>query len=127
MQEQKQVLIRDLTWGEIEVQVGEETRRFRDCKLWPGGARGWDWNETGTDHATGIQVADIQEVIEHGAQVVILTRGQQGRLQIQEETLNFLEEKGVTYHVEKTNQAVELFNTLSRRGERVGGLFHSTC
>ena len=127
MKEQKQVLIRDLSWGEIEVQVGEEIRRFRDCKLWPGGARGWDWNETGTDHATGIQVADVREVVENGTRVVILTRGQQGRLQIQEETLDYLEDQDVSYQIEKTGRGVELFNNLSRRGERVGGLFHSTC
>ena len=34
-----------LAWGKIEV---EGAGTFRDAKLFPGGAREWDWRETGT-------------------------------------------------------------------------------
>jgi hypothetical protein len=40
---------------------------FKDAKVFPGGAREWDWRETGTRHVPGIQPADVQELIEHGA------------------------------------------------------------
>ena len=33
--------------GKIEV---EGTGTLRDAKLFPGGAREWDWRETGTEH-----------------------------------------------------------------------------
>lgn len=127
MSEQQRALITELSWGEIEISVGGVQRRYRDAKIWPGGAREWDWNETGTDHGIGIQKTDVREVVEHGAEIVILSRGQNRRLQVHKDTIRFLEERGVEYHIEETRQAVELFNRLSRQGEAVGGVFHSTC
>lgn len=55
--------ITDFVWGRIS--VGD--RVFKDAKLWPGGAREWDWTETGTRHEPGIQPADVAELLEHGA------------------------------------------------------------
>ena len=127
MSDPAQTLITDLSWGKIEVRVDGEKRRYRDAKIWPGGAREWDWNETGTDHGIGIQIADVKEIVKNGAEIVILSRGQNRRLQVQEETTRYLEDRGVDYHIEETNQAVEHFNTLSREGKAVGGVFHSTC
>src|SRR5690606_40772234 len=43
-----------LSWGQIEV-AGHGA--FKDAKLYPGGAREWDWSETGTRHVPGIQPA----------------------------------------------------------------------
>jgi hypothetical protein len=98
----------------------------RDFKLYPGGGREWDWTETGTHHVPGIQPADVQELLDHGSQVVILTRGMQLALQTCPETLQMLRDRGVTYYVEETKAAVELYNRLAQT-EAVGGLFHSTC
>ena len=60
--------IAEISWGHIEV---EGVGRFKDAKLYPGGARAWDWRETGTDHVPGIQPADIQELLERGADDVV--------------------------------------------------------
>lgn len=127
MSDPAQTLITYLSWGKIEVRADGEKRSYRDAKIWPGGAREWDWNETGTDHGIGIQIADVKEIVKNGAEIVILSRGQNRRLQVQEETTRYLEDRGVDYHIEETNQAVEHFNTLSREGKAVGGVFHSTC
>jgi len=115
--------IADLSWGRIEV---EGYQPFKDAKVYPGGAREWDWDETGTDHNPGIQPADVEELLEHGAQVVILSQGNYSRLKTCPETIRMLEEKGVETHVLDTKEAVELFNEL-RASTPVGGLFHSTC
>src|SRR6185437_2288414 len=64
--------ISHLSWGHIEV---EGHPPFKDAKIFPGGAREWDWRETGTRHAPGIQPADVQELIEHGARTVVLSNG----------------------------------------------------
>jgi hypothetical protein len=98
----------------------------KDFKLYPGGGREWDWNETGTRHRPGIQPADVEELIERGARVVVLSRGMQRMLRTSPETLRFLEQRKVAVHVEETRAAVELYNRLARK-ESVGGLFHSTC
>lgn len=115
--------IKRLTWGEI---VLEDGRRYKDVKLWPGGARNWDWRETGTHHSPGILPADVRELLENGATEVVLSRGQLKRLQVADATLNLLADRMIPVHVASTRKAIELYNELSRRTQ-VGGLFHSTC
>ncbi len=117
-------LILGIEWGDIEV---EGLGHGRDMKLWPGGGREWDWRETDTHHVPGIQISDVQELLDHGSKVVVLTQGIQLRLQTRNETLDFLKEQEVTWHIAETKEAVRIYNDLSARGERVGGLFHSTC
>lgn len=116
--------ITHLAWGEL--QVDGEARSFKDAKLFPGGAREWDWSETGTSHDPGIQPADVEELVERGAATVILSRGVNERLRVRPETLEFLERRGVEAHVLQTEEAVERYNDLAGR-EPVGALIHSTC
>ena len=99
----------------------------KDFKLWPGGGRPWDWNETGTRHDPGIQPADVEELLEHGSRVVVLSRGQELQLRASEDTLNVLKARGIEVRVEETVAAVKLYNDLAEQGVPVGGLFHSTC
>ena len=74
----------------------------------------------------GIQPADVEELLEYGATVVVLSRGMTGRLQVAPETLQVLKDRGVTAHVLGTEDAVRTYNQL-REKEPVGGLFHTTC
>ena len=116
--------IAHLTWGEMQVEGLDPAR---DMKLWPGGGRAWDWRETGTHHVPGIQVADVKELLENGARIVVLTRGMELVLQTCPETLEYLSGKGVEVHVKETNEAAQIYNELAEQGGEVGGLFHSTC
>jgi hypothetical protein len=115
--------ILDLAWGRIDV---EESGSFRDAKLFPGGAREWDWRETGTRHVPGIQPDDVRELLDRGATTVILSQGQWKRLQVCPATFQLLEQRGVRAHVLSTQEAVSLYNALRER-EPVAGLFHTTC
>lgn len=99
---------------------------FKDVKLWPGGGREWDWRETGTEHVPGIQPADIQELIDHGAEVIVLSRGMQRRLNTHPATLQLLERLGVEVHVEESKAAAKLYNRLAS-SRSAGCLVHSTC
>jgi hypothetical protein len=112
-----------LSWGRIEV---EGRLPLKDAKIFPGGAREWDWRETGTRHVPGIQPADIQELIEHGARTVVLSKKVWERLQVCPETLDVLSRNDIQVEVLQTEAAVERFNEL-RENLAVGGLFHSTC
>ena len=115
--------ITHVSWGKMHVDgLGPGC----DFKLYPGGGREWDWRETDTHHVPGIQPADVRELLEHGSEIVVLTRGMQLVLQTCAETLELLSERNVLVHVEETKAAVELYNRLAAT-ERVGGLFHSTC
>jgi hypothetical protein len=121
-QEARSPKVIDVSWGHLEVEDGP----FKDAKLFPGGAKAWDWNETGTSHEPGIQLADVEELLERGATAVVLSQGFHGRLGVMPETLRVLEDRGVTVHVRQTDEAVQLYNEL-RETEKVGALIHSTC
>ena len=121
--ESKPPRITALSWGRIEV---EGYPPFRDAKVFPGGARAWDWTETGTRHQPGVQPADVQELIEHGVKTVVLSRGVWERLRVCPETLKILAKKGIVVEVLQTEAAVKRFNEL-RETVPTGGLFHSTC
>ena len=115
--------ITHLSWGRLEV---EGQRSFKDAKLFPGGSREWDWRETGTSHVPGIQPADVEELLDHGVTVVVLSKGMHERLQVCPETLQMLKDKGIPAYTLHAEEAVRFYNDL-REKERVGGLFHSTC
>ena len=115
--------IAKLSWGRLELEDG---RSFKDAKLYPGGAREWDWTETGTRHDPGIQPEDVEELLDAGADTIVLSRGMHRRLQVPSETLEMLQSRGVDFHVLPTEEAVRVYNDL-RGDEAVGGLFHSTC
>lgn len=117
--------ITHVSWGSLEIEGRDQP--FKDAKLYPGGGRAWDWNETGTSHRPGIQPADVEELLEHGAEVIVLSKGMHERLQVKPETLDLLDDEGVDTHVLQTERAVERYNELQSEGASVGGLFHSTC
>jgi hypothetical protein len=113
-----------ISWGHMDIDgVGSG----KDFKLWPGGGRQWNWRETGTEHLPGIQPTDVEELLEHGSEIVVLTRGMDLQLQTAPATLELLRTRGVAVHVEETNAAVKRYNELAEQGFAVGGLFHSTC
>jgi hypothetical protein len=115
--------ISHLSWGHIEV---EGYLPFKDAKIFPDGAREWDWRETGTRHVPGIQPADVRELIEHEAKAVVLSTGIWRRLKVCPETLELLAENDIQVEVLQTENAMKRFNVL-REKMPIGGLFHSTC
>jgi len=112
-----------ISWGRIEVEgLGDH----KDVKLYPGGGREWDWAETGTRHIPGIQPADVEELVGHGATIVVLSQGMDKMLHIDPATLEYLEQLSITVQIAETREAVEIYNKLAEDC-LVGGLFHSTC
>ena len=115
--------ISKFSWGKIEI---DESQAFKDIKLFPGGCREWDWRETGTLHSPGIQYSDVHELVENGAEEIVLTRGVIGRLKVQNEAIKKLELDGIIVHVLRTKETVKLYNNLIE-DKRVGALMHTTC
>ncbi len=104
--EKRSPRIKHVSWGRLEVEGKGEP--YKDAKLFPGGSRDWNWRETGTGHTPGIQPADVQELLDHGATVVVLSRGMAECLQVPRETLDFLKERQIAVHVLPTTEAVAL-------------------
>jgi hypothetical protein len=111
-------------WGNLDV---EDLGTLRDAKLWPGGGRAWDWNETGTRHVPGIQPVDLDDLLVHDPEIVVLSRGREQRLQTCAETFTTLEQRGIEVEWHETSAAIEIYNTLAGQGRRVAALLHSTC
>ncbi|XP_061437889.1 mth938 domain-containing protein-like isoform X1 [Lethenteron reissneri] len=125
-----------LRWGELRVCGASCV--YKDCKVWPGGSRAWDWRETGTDHRPGVQPADLQEVLDAGIETLVIGCGMNQALQVPRATQDFVRARGVTLLVLPTERAVDEYNRLIVGGAtatgghgggspRVGGVFHSTC
>ena len=115
--------ITKFSWGKIKIDGNQV---FKDVKLFPGGCRKWNWRETGTKHSPGIQYSDVQELLDSGANTVILSRGVLGRLKVSIELVGKLETSGITVHILKTNKTVKLYNELLKT-DKVGALVHTTC
>ncbi|MEV7525378.1 MTH938/NDUFAF3 family protein [Streptomyces sp. NPDC091371] len=113
-----------LEWGLMEM---EGIAPGKDFVLYPGGGHAWDWAKHGTRHSPGIQPGDVQELLERGVEVLVLSLGMERRLQIAPPTLELIREAGVEMHVDETRAAGDLYNTLTAGPRPVGGLFHSTC
>lgn len=95
------------------------------------GAEEWDWNKTNTKHDPGIQPKDVQDLLDHGAEVIVLSQGMDRVLKTAQETLDFLKGRnmkpGTDYFIEETREAVKRYNSLASENKKVGSLIHSTC
>ena len=116
--------INHISWGRLEIEG--EAEPYKDAKLFPGGSREWNWRETGTGHRPGIQIADVQELLDYHAHVIVLSRGMAECLQVPRETLDFLKQRQIAVHVLPTREAAALYNKLAEH-QAVGALFHTTC
>ena len=116
--------IESIGWGKMKI---ESLSSGKDFKLWPGGGRPWDWKEAGTAHSPGIQVRDVEELVNRGCQTVILACGVFSRLKVTDEALAYLNSHGIETIATDTKRAVQMYHDCIDRDIAVGGLFHSTC
>jgi len=113
--------IDSIEWGQIK--VNEQT--FKDVRLFPGGVEGWDWRKTDTHHRPGIQIADLEGLMD--ADIVVLSKGFKGCLCCMDETIKHLEDAGKIVYHEETKEAVETYNSFVENESKVSALIHSTC
>jgi hypothetical protein len=74
-----------------------------------------------------LQVADISQAIEESApEVAIVGTGYDGMMSVPEETRLYFQRKGIELLVEKTREACDIFNVLSRTKRTLAAL-HLTC
>ncbi|XP_065502687.1 mth938 domain-containing protein isoform X1 [Caloenas nicobarica] len=106
--------IASLSWGQMKVKGCSTT--YKDCKVWPGGSRTWDWRETGTNHSPGVQPADLEEVVKKGVKTLVIGRGMSEALQVPQSTVDYLKKNGIDVLVLQTEKAVAEYNALAARG-----------
>jgi len=64
-------------------------------------------------HSPGIQPADVEELLAHGAAAVVLSQGIDKRLQVDPATLQYLQRQSVEVHVAGTPEAAQIYNELA--------------
>mmetsp|Transcript_37935 Transcript_37935/g.60074 ORF Transcript_37935/g.60074 Transcript_37935/m.60074 type:complete len:195 (+) Transcript_37935:57-641(+) len=136
-------------WGKITVTdpATNISRVYKDAKVWPGGARAWDWRETGTRHQPGTQLKDVEELLRPmppasghleflqvsdvaAADVVIVSRGMQLALQVAPDlrsTMDSTDADRPKWLELQTDLAVDRYNEFVASGKRVAAVLHSTC
>ena len=72
------------------------------------------------------QISEFADIVKAEPDVVVIGTGYAGVLSVPDQIRNYLTSKGIEVRVDKTKQAVELFNLLQRR-IKVIAVLHITC
>jgi hypothetical protein len=72
------------------------------------------------------QISEFADIVKTEPEILIIGTGYAGVLSVPDQIRNYLTSKGIEVHVEKTKQAIEMFNVL-RHKEKVVAVLHITC
>ncbi len=82
---------------------------------------GW-WREEG--HR--LSIADLQEVLDAGPEVLVIGTGAYGLMKVPQETIEALQGAGIELHIARTGEAWQIYNGLQAH-RRAAAAFHLTC
>ena len=125
--------ITQFKWGIIEVLHNGKHMTFKDAILTPNNAKSWNWKLDETRHKPGITVNAIaNNKLCQSADIIILTKGVNLKLKTKKETIEYLENAkrdGLIseFMILQSNEAVAVYGKFIEAGQKVAGLFHSTC
>ncbi|MFC1848820.1 Mth938-like domain-containing protein [candidate division CSSED10-310 bacterium] len=74
-----------------------------------------------------LQRVDLQDIEADSARVIVVGTGAYGVMKVPPDTYEYVAQQGYTIYVEKTEQAVTLFNEMQKKEGPVLGAFHLTC
>jgi len=111
--------IESYSFGKISVDGQTYTS---DLIILPSGVRPEWWRKTG--HR--LDKDDLQEVIKVKPSVLVVGTGNIGRVQVPQETLEYLTAHGIRAVVERTAEACERYNELAQT-EQAAAALHLTC
>jgi|UniRef100_A0A7C3WRR2 hypothetical protein len=94
----------------------------QDVLIWPGMVKK-DWWRL-ESHL--LQLPDVAEALAANPEVLVVGKGQPGRLQVDPELAAYLKEKGIELVELPTRQAVQVINSLAKR-RRLAAALHLTC
>lgn len=81
-----------------------------------------------------IDVEDVKRAVEQNPETIIIGTGEAGIARVNEDTQDFIIEKGIKLIIDRTGEAIKTFNIINKESEieegrqnKVIGLFHLTC
>lgn len=113
-------MINNYSFGEIIIN---DKKYNKDVEIrWNGEVLDW-WRNKGHVFA----ITDLYRALEQEPEVIILGTGDYGVARVGEKVKNELEKQGIELIIEKTADAVKIFNNYIKKNKKVTGLFHLTC
>jgi len=120
-------MIEEYRFGSIT--INGKTYNFDVEALWTGEVLKWRRKES---HL--IDVVDVEKAVKSNPDTIVIGTGESGVAQITEEAKKFISEKGIRLVINKTEEAVKVFNIILNELEKEEGkqnkaigLFHLTC
>lgn len=74
-----------------------------------------------------VDLEDIERALEQKPDVLIIGTGAYGVAKLTEKAQKAIKEQAIELIIEKTNDAVKIFNDFQKRQKKIIGLFHLTC
>lgn len=76
-----------------------------------------------------LQPEDLAGIISEKPDILIVGTGYSGVMEVQKETMDYINRKGIIVYIERTSKAVELFNRLQKEktGKTIIAALHLTC
>ncbi len=112
-------MIESYVFGRMEIEGQAYTS---DLILFPDRIKESWWRETGHK----LSIKDIEDVFQEAPDVLVIGTGYHGLMKVEEEVKAYAQSKGITLVVEKTSQAVHMYNETSPQKKTIGA-FHLTC
>ncbi len=113
-------MIQSYSFGKIVIN---KQRYNKDIEVrWSGKILDW-WRNQG--HI--FSLADLQRALEQQPKIIILGIGAYGAAWVSEEVKEEMRKLNIELIIEKTGEAVKIFNKEQGAGKKVIGLFHLTC
>jgi hypothetical protein len=94
----------------------------QDVLLWPGHIKKDWWRRQG--HL--LQLEDVAEALAAGVEVLVVGKGQPGRMEVDVALAAFLKEKGIDLVAVPTAEACRIINSLAGK-RRLAAALHLTC
>ena len=95
----------------------------KDLIVYPGKIKENWWRKEG--HSLCIE--DIEEIFEYKPEILIIGTGYSGVMDVPEDVIKEIEEKGIKVEVYFTREAVNKFNEYIEKGKKVVCALHLTC
>lgn len=113
-----EITIRSLQKGKVILQKYTTDIIITKDKVYPN----W-WRING--HS--LVPEDLSVILAERPKMLIIGNGYSSCMQVPRETVEFLDERGISVIVENTQKAVEIFNEKVESNLVVAGCFHLTC
>jgi hypothetical protein len=112
-------MIQSYTFGAIVIDGQEYSA---DLIVFPDKMNSSWWRKEGHK----LSLVDLEDVFKADIEVLVIGTGFFGLMKVEPEVLDAARAKGLVLHIEKTKQAVQIYNQLVSR-KKTAGAFHLTC